>query len=80
MQKRDVLVWKAIALGAVIVYLYKASKANGGTLAENPYGIKLNPDKILNFATRFVPPEYRKHASDLGRAAITRWSEGEYHE
>lgn len=73
MKSRDVMIWKAIALGAVIIYVYKASRANGGTLAQNPYGINLNPERVADFASRFAPREYRLQARQLGKALLERY-------
>lgn len=73
MKSRDVMIWKAIALGAVIIYIYKARKENGGTLAQNPYGINLNPERVADFASRFAPPEYRVRAKHLGQVLIERF-------
>ncbi len=45
-------IYKWVAILAVGVYLYKASKSNGGTLSGNSYGInaknlRMNGDKIV---------------------------------
>lgn len=73
MNNRDLMIWKAVAFAAAIVYLYKASKANGGTLAQNPYGIKLNPERVASFASMFAPQDYRHHAKQLGQAILERY-------
>ena len=65
--------WKAIAFGAVLIYLTKAAKANGGTLSQNPYGIKIDPDRIADFAARFAPQEWRPQARDIGKVLIERY-------
>ncbi len=73
MQNRDVMIWKAIAFGAAMVYLYKASKASGGTLSQNPYGIKLNPERVATFASMFAPKDYRHHARQLGQVLLEKY-------
>lgn len=40
--------WKYLALGAVGIYLYKAMRANGGTLNGNPHQIYFNSDKLVD--------------------------------
>lgn len=51
--------WKAMAFSVTGVYLYKALKANGGSFQNNPYGINLNTDLIVDKAlgTLNLPPE-----------------------
>lgn len=45
---RSVMLWKLFALAATGIYIYKAIKANGGNLSGNPYGIKLNANKLVD--------------------------------
>lgn len=73
MNNRDVMIWKAIAFSAALVYLYKASKASGGSLAQNPYGIKINPERVATFASMFAPPHYRHHARQLGQVLLEKY-------
>ena len=42
------VLWKWIAFGATGMYLYQALKANGNSLRNNPYGIHINTDRVVD--------------------------------
>jgi hypothetical protein len=69
---QEMMMFKLLAFGAVVLYFYKAAQAQGGTLAGNPYLKGVDPGKIARIGSAFVPQEYREHAEKLGRAALDR--------
>lgn len=68
--------WKALALGAALIYVYKVAKANGGSLQNNPMGINLDSDKIINMASHFAPPEHRNNVRKYGRILASKLTQG----
>ena len=72
-ERPDLMFWKAVALAAALFYVYKVTKANGGTLSGNTMGINLNPDKIVDMAAHFVPKDFRHHARTAGKAIIQNY-------
>lgn len=71
---KELLLWKLVAVGGILLYLYKMSQKNGGTLQGT--GVRVNPEKIAGFAASFVPHEFRPHAAELGTAFINRYFNG----
>ena len=69
-QDKEILFLKFAAVALTAYYLYRVSKASGGTLSGNPYGINVNEEKILDLGLKFVPPEWRSSARTLGQAWI----------
>lgn len=67
MNDKNLTLFKVIAVGAIVLYLYKLKQAQG-TLS----GINMNPEKIAGLASKLVPPEYRHHAQQIGSAFIRR--------
>lgn len=80
----NLLFWKALALGAALFYAYKVSKANGGTLQNNPMGMNLDSDKIINMASHFVAPEKRHEVRRVGKILVDKYNEiknrGDYYD
>lgn len=74
-QEDSLLFWKALALGATIFYVYKVSKANGGTLQNNPMGLNLDSDKLINMASHFVTPEKRHEVRRIGKIIVDKYNE-----
>jgi hypothetical protein len=58
-------------VGGILLYLYKMSQKNGGTLAGT--GMNVNPERIAGLAAQFVPHDYRPHAKEFGTAVINRF-------
>ena len=75
MKDKELLMWKLVASGAALFYLYKVSKANGGTLKGNPMGVQIQTDNIVKLASNFVPREYRPHAKFIGSQILNRMME-----
>lgn len=69
---QELLLFKFFAFGAVVLYLYKASQASGGTLKGNPMIANLDADKVSRLGAQFVPEAYRNHAAKLGKMALDR--------
>lgn len=72
MKDKELLMWKLIASGAALFYLYKVSKANGGTLKGNPMGVQIQSDNIVKLASQFLPNEIRPHAKTIGSKLMNR--------
>lgn len=72
MKDKEILFWKLAAIGVAAVYVYKVTKANGGTLANNPMGVNLNPEKVATLASQFAPREWRPQAKYLGQKVLER--------
>lgn len=70
---KELLAFKLLAVAAVLLYVYKLSQKSGGSLAQNPYGVNINADKIVGLASQFVPREYREHARQMGSAVLNRF-------
>lgn len=68
---KELLFFKLVAVGGILLYLYKMSQKNGGTLEGT--GMRVNPERIAGFAANFVPREFRPHATELGTAVINRF-------
>lgn len=64
---RELIFFKLLAVSAALLYLYKLSKQNGGTLQG-----KYNPEKIAGLAAQLVPQEYRKQARQYGTMFLNR--------
>lgn len=73
--QQNIHLWKAIAVGAALFYLYKLSKANGGTLENNPMGITVDSDKIIDLASHLLPDDKRAHVRHYGRLIRDKWNE-----
>lgn len=71
-ENKDLLKWKLVAAGAALFYLYKVTKANGGTLKGNPMGVQIQSENIVKLASNFVPPEFRGHARKVGNQIMNR--------
>lgn len=69
---KSILVWKAVAFGAALVYLYKVAKSQGGSLQGNPYGVNLNGERVVDFASQFVSPEKRHYVKKFGQEILRR--------
>jgi len=72
-KQNELIFWKLVAAGAALFYLYKVTKANGGTLAGNPMGVNVNEQKFVDLASQFVPKEYRGHAKQLGAVVFNKF-------
>lgn len=70
MKNDSLLIYKAIALSAVMFYIYKVSKENGGTLENNSMGLNISSDKIIDMASHFVTPEQRHNVRKYGRMFV----------
>lgn len=70
---KELAFFKLLAVVTAAIYLYKAYAKNGGTLNGNPYGIRLNPEKLADLASRFAPPQYQHHARNIGQAVLERY-------
>jgi hypothetical protein len=73
MTDKEVQFFKLLAVSAVLLYLYKASQAQGKTLAGNPFGVNVRGEQIVNLASQFVPKQYRHHAKKLGNVIVERY-------
>jgi hypothetical protein len=71
MSEKELQFFKLVAVGAALLYLYKASKASGSTLAGNPYA-QVQSDQVVKLASQFVPREWRGSAVQLGNAIMER--------
>jgi hypothetical protein len=71
---KDLLIWKGLALAGVLVYLYKVTKANGGTLTGNSMGVNINPEKVIGLASQFVPEHQRRNARVIGEKIWTEFN------
>ena len=71
MSKNELNLFKLIAVGAALLYLYKLSKAQGTSLAGNPYA-EVKSEQVVNLASEFIPKEYRPYARKIGNAVMTR--------
>lgn len=76
-KNQELLVWKAVAVAAALLYLYKVAKANGGTLEGNNLGINVNPEKVVHLASQFVPQEFRPKAREVGMKVWDHMSGGQ---
>ena len=70
----SLMVYKAIAVAGVLFYLYKVSKANGGTLQGNPMGVKINPDRLIHLGSHLLPEQHRQKALELGFAVLDTYT------
>lgn len=64
---QNLLIFKIIAVSAALLYLYKSTKANGGTMAG-----KYNPEAFANLGAQLFPAEYRGHVRKYGTQALTK--------
>lgn len=69
---KDAPLWKLVALSAVILYMYKVSKANGGSLQGHPMMRQFNPDRAASLAASLLPEEWRPQAKQVSRVVIDR--------
>jgi len=69
---KNIELWKLIAAGAALVYLYKMSKSQGLTMAQNPDGVQVKTKAFVNLASQFVPPEYRQEARNVGHQIMNK--------
>lgn len=69
---KELLMWKLLASGAALFYLYKVTKANGGSLKNNPMGVSVQSENIVRLASQFVPKEFRPHAQRLGNHLLDK--------
>lgn len=63
---KELLIWKSLAVGAALVYLYKVAKSNGGSLQNSAMGVNMNPEKVVGLASQFVPQHLRPQAQQMG--------------
>lgn len=73
-KQNELMIYKAVAVAGVLFYLYKVSKANGGTLQGNPMGIKINPDRLVHLGSHLVPEQHRQKALELGFAVLDTYT------
>lgn len=66
--------WKILALAAAGMYVYQIAKENNGTLAGNRYGVKLNPEKIVNSVLPWV--DTHPITKEMIRHGATKFLEG----
>lgn len=71
-EKKQLQLLKLAAAAMALYYMYRVSKANGGTLKGNNMGIKVNSDRIVDLASHFVPEDYRPQARQMGKNLIDR--------
>lgn len=64
---KELIVFKLLAVGAALLYLYKLQKKNGGTLQG-----RYNPESIASLAAQLLPQEYRRQATQVGTAILDR--------
>lgn len=69
-KNQELTLFKFLAVGAALLYLYKLTKAEGGTLQG-----KINPENIANLGSHLFPKEYRPHAKAMGRVVLNRLME-----
>ena len=68
--KNNLILWKLVAVSAAIFYVYKVSKANGGTLNGNPMGVTINRESLLNLASHLAPIEHRSTIRSFGHKLL----------
>jgi hypothetical protein len=71
-KEKELLLFKLLALGAVLLYAYKTAKAQGGNLQGNPFVAKLDPEKIARIGAQLAPEPYRESAHKIGTAFLGR--------
>ena len=71
-KEKELQLYKLLAAGAALLYLYKVTKANGGTLKGNSMGVQVQTDNIVKLAAQFVPREFRPHAKVMGSQILNR--------
>jgi len=64
---KELTMFKVIAVGAAMLYLYKLNKAQGTSMAG-----KINPDNIAKLASHLFPHEYRREAQMYGSQIIRK--------
>lgn len=74
-KNENLMLWKGLAVGAALFYLYKLSKANGGSLQGNPMGVNINSDKIIDLASHLVVPEKRPMIKHYARKIVSKMTE-----
>lgn len=65
--KEQLLIFKLVAVSAALLYLYKLTKSQGGSMQG-----KYNPDNIAKLASHLLPEEYRGQARKIGKVLLTR--------
>lgn len=73
--KKELLLWKIIAFGAVALYIYKVARANGGTLNGTPLQ-NLNPEKVSAAASSLFNPEIRPYIQKGANIALNHFLKG----
>lgn len=69
---KELLFFKLLAVGGILLYLYKVNQKSPNGLMGNPH-INVNADKIAGLAAQFVPHPYREKVRTFGTHAINRW-------
>ena len=67
MSDKSLTVYKLLAVGAALLYLYKMTQKSGGSMAG-----KYSPESFAHLASQLVPQEYRPHAKQMGVAILNR--------
>lgn len=67
MSRDNLLLFKLLAVGAGLLYVYKL-KQSGASMGN----IRVNPEKIAGLAAQLVEPKYRKGVARFGARAIER--------
>ncbi len=68
---KELLFFKALAVGGILLYLYKVNQKSPNGLMGNPY-MNVNADKIAGLASQFVPHPFREKVQTVGSIAINR--------
>jgi hypothetical protein len=75
----ELTIFKLLAFGFMGIYMYKAMRKNGGTLAGNPYGIRLRSDKLVDTVLPLLNlnHEQRVKARELGIRVVDKYVKGQ---
>jgi hypothetical protein len=71
--KKEILFWQLMAVGIAVYAVFKYQKyLKGGGQAINGMNLNVDPEKVVDLASKFVPHEWRPQARNLGSIILNK--------